>query len=230
MPSQSPTPRAVRFESAGGDEDLRARYVSERIRKESERGTQLLLAARDLLLRDSGADIEAERDARASLEHFASALNWAEDGEWDGAAHANLDAAGSWTRSTFGCTLTEEDGQYFQTCPVRLGHNRVGLSIGGQAKRICSLCGDDLSDCPHMRGTAYMVPGGREELGWCRVCLSDDACNHTRGTRYRVGVVAIIREMQLDEVSIVFKPAHPDARISKISIASLELQAALGPA
>ena len=30
---------------------------------------------------------------------------------------------------------------YSQTCPVALAHNRIGMSIGGTARRLCSLCG-----------------------------------------------------------------------------------------
>ena len=61
----------------------------------------------------------------------------------------------------------------YQTCPVALAHNRIGMSIGGTAKRLCSLCGDDLSECEHTPGTSYLVPGGVSSLGWCRVCLQE---------------------------------------------------------
>jgi hypothetical protein len=40
--------------------------------------------------------------------------------------------------------------------------------------------------------------------------------------------VSIIREMDLDEVSIVTKPAHPEARIQSISISVADLRASLG--
>jgi hypothetical protein len=45
---------------------------------------------------------------------------------------------------------------------------------------------------------------------------------------YRTGVVAIIREMDLVEVSIVSKPAQPDARIQRQSVDTADLRAALG--
>jgi hypothetical protein len=45
---------------------------------------------------------------------------------------------------------------------------------------------------------------------------------------YGTGVVAIIREMDLVEFSIVSKPAQPDARIQRQSINTADLQAASG--
>jgi hypothetical protein len=92
-------------------------------------------------------------------------LNWAEDGPREAEAHTRLDEAGRWVRATFGCMLEQDGTAYFVSCPVRLGHVRVGLSIGGTAHRICSLCGEDVSECEHQRGVAYLVPGGVTDLG-----------------------------------------------------------------
>jgi hypothetical protein len=101
------------------------------------------------------------------------------------------------------------------------------MSIGGVATRICSLCGVDFSECEHLPGVAYLVPGGTADLGWCRVCLQEH-CNHDDGQTYRVAVVAIITEMRLNEVSLVSKPAHPEARFTAISIPVSDLAEALG--
>lgn len=170
----------------------------------------------------------AEQTAREALESFRSALNWAEDGPREAEAHDRLDSAGKWVRQTFGCTLPQEGTSYFLTCPVRLGHVRVGLSIGGTATRTCSLCGEDLSECEHQRGVAYQVPGGVGELGWCRVCAKTECQEHSPDQFYRAGVIAIIGEMALDEVSIVAKPGHPDARIHRQSVDTADLRATLG--
>ncbi len=132
----------------------------------------------------------------------------------EGDAHRRLDAAGRWVRRTFGCHLEEHGTQYAQTCPVALGHNRIGLSVGGRAaKRLCSLCGFDVSECEHLPGIAYLVPGGADALGWCRVCSRPECENHVPTETYRASLVSIIQEIDLDEVSIVTKPAHPEARI-----------------
>lgn len=170
----------------------------------------------------------AEQLAREALAQLASALNWAEDTPREDDVHAELDAAGRWVRETFGCQLHKEGTQYSQRCPVALGHNRLGLSVGGVATRICSLCGSDLSECPHQRGTSYLVPGGLTDLEWCRVCLATEQCDHRPGDSYRAGVVSMIVEMELVEVSLVSRPAHPDARLSSVPITHDDLARVLG--
>ena len=170
----------------------------------------------------------AERDARQALGRLRSALNWAEDTEFEDEAHRSLDDAGRWVCETFGCKLTRSGATYTQTCPVALSHGGIGMSVGGVAKqRVCSLCGADVSECEHMPGTAYLVPGGADELGWCRVCLKE-SCGHVPTDSYRVSLVSIIREMTFDEVSIVSKPAHPDARMMSVSIDVAALSTELG--
>lgn len=163
------------------------------------------------------------------LERYARALDWAEGGPLEAGCHERLDAAGRFVLSTFGCSLGRSGADYFQSCPVALAHNRIGFSVGGVATRVCSLCGGDLSECDHMRGRSYLVPGGRTELGWCRVCLKRDDCEHLPGEVYRVGVVAIIKQMDVEEVSIVGRPAHPEARPTRIGVQHSELVSALGP-
>jgi hypothetical protein len=64
------------------------------------------------------------------------------------------------------------------------------LSIGGRAhQRECSICGLDYDECGHIRGRAY----------WGQLC-------HT-----------IIREMAVDEVSIVLNPANKRCRVTHFS-------------
>lgn len=144
--------------------------------------------------------------------------------------HQRMDAAGRWVRTKFGCWLDQDGNSYSITCPVRLGHNRTGMSIGGYALRLCSLCGQDVSECEHRRGIAYLVPGGADELGWCRVCGSKSACQHTAEETYRVSVGSRVVDIHLDEISFVDKPAQPDARHTRVSVSVAELQEHLGPA
>lgn len=215
----------------GSDEDLRADYVARQVATAWESAEALMAAARAPLTANPRNIVvrRADRRAREALGQFASALNWAEDGPFEAEAHERMDAAGRWVRETFGCTVHQEGVAYSQTCPVALGHNRIGMSVGGYAKRICSLCGLDLSECEHLRGRAYLVPGGADDLGWCRVCTSRNGCDHSDEGVYRAGVVAIITEMRLDEVSVVGKPAHPDARFTNVPMDTAELQDHLGP-
>lgn len=169
----------------------------------------------------------AEHDARQALVQYRASLDWAEDTDHEDDAHRRLDDAGGWVRRTFGAT-SGGTAQYRQRCPVALGRNRIGLSVGGRAaKQVCSPCGMDLSECEHLPGTAYLVPGGAGDLGWCRVCCASE-CDHLPHETYRASLVSIIQGMDLDEVSIVTKPAHPEARIQAVSIPESDLQASLG--
>lgn len=213
---------------AGSDDDLRQAHLVHQIRDRREQGEALLAAASGKLAVDDDARPIAEQEAREGLALLARSLDWAEDTEFEAEAHRRLDEAGLWVRNAFGCFLERVGEEYRQTCPVALAHNRIGMSIGGAAVRTCSLCGDDFSECDHQPGTAYVVPGGTDELGWCRICLAD-ACLHTPADRERVTVVAIIREMELEEISLVSKPAHPEARLTSVSVSASDLQAGLGP-
>ncbi len=217
------------FEQAGTDDDLRRSYREEQVNSRRARGDQLMRHAREILEQADGSDAakEAEPEARQALVSYRASLDWAEDSDLEDEAHRQLDHAGRWVRETFGCLVDRSGTEYKQTCPVALGHNRIGLSVGGAASRTCSLCGQDVSECEHLPGTSYNVPGGPDDLGWCRVCCKEE-CDHLPTESYRAAVVSIIREMELVEVSIVHRPANPEARIHAISIELSELRAALG--
>jgi hypothetical protein len=217
------------FPTAGSDEDLLADAIRERIEGIRQEARGCLREAK-LILREPSPDrARAEMLARRALAGFASSLNHAEATEYEEESHVIMDRAATWVRMTFGCTLHREGTLYSQRCPVALGHNRIGLSIGGYAVRYCSLCGQDLSECPHRRGIAYLVPGGPTDLGWCRVCL-EEACSHSDSEEYRVNVVGIIREVELEEISVVDRPGQPDARIQSIPISNDDLRETLGAA
>jgi hypothetical protein len=171
----------------------------------------------------------AESHARQGLRRLASALNWAEDTALEAETHQNLDRAGNWVRRSFGCQVTYDGQTYWNDCPVRLGHHRVGLSIGGRAHKTCSLCGMDLSECEHIPGRHYSVEGGHQELGWCRVCMAKEPCEHLVGETYSAEVISIIDRMDLDEVSLVRRPRSPDARVERRSFSTADLRELLGP-
>lgn len=218
------------FEEAGRADDLSEAYRASRVRGRLQVGRQRLDAARQALEKvpTRRGRRQAEPDARAALAAFAGALYWAEGSAEEVHVHAALDEAGAFVRSTFGCRFDSRSGVYHQRCPVALAHAGVGFSVGGSARRFCSLCGEDLAECTHRRETAYLVPGGHEDLGWCRVCLKDSTCEHSANERYRARVIGIIREMRVDEISFVTNPAHPDARIVDLPITEKEMASRLG--
>ncbi|MHB0929033.1 MAG: hypothetical protein ACYC3W_08925 [Candidatus Nanopelagicales bacterium] len=193
-------------------------------------GEEMTQAARSALAEPSQDLADAERLARDGLQRFAWSLDWAESTTLEAQAHARLDEAGKWVAATFGCLVARDGKTYSQTCPVALAHNRIGLSVGGTAERCCSLCGEDLSECEHLPGVTYQVPGGRPEgLDWCRVCALE-ACDHSPDEIYPAQVVSIIVSMKLEEVSLVGRPAQPEARLQSITLDTRDLVAQLGEA
>lgn len=130
-------------------------------------------------------------------------MNWLEDTADFETAHQRLDQAGELQRRHFRdrCRLTFKDGGYFQECSVSLAHSRVGLSIGGIIRESeCSICHQDPDDCEHIPGRAY---GGEE-------------CSR------------VIKQFDLQEVSLVDRPNVPDARIEGMSVDIADIRAELG--
>lgn len=131
-------------------------------------------------------------------------MNWLEDSEHFETAHVALDEAGKLARECFpeGCVFPYRDGTYYVECPVALAHNRVGLSPGILIKSAaCSICGNDPEDCAHIVGRTY------------------------DGKR----CIRVINDGDILEVSLVGRPAQPDARIESMSIDINEFRMSLGP-
>jgi hypothetical protein len=68
------------------------------------------------------------------------------------------------------------------------------------------------------------VRGGAHDGNACPVCQQDE-CHHSPDRLFRVGVVAIIKEADLREVSLVSRPAHPGARLTAIPVDNADLMA-----
>jgi len=156
---------------------------------------------RSKYLEISENDHEASEElARSALKTLRSAMNWTEDTDEFEPTHQLLDQVGRFVRSTFGCHLLYEDGVYFQTCPVSLAHNRIGLSIGFVARKVeCSICLKDPEDCPHITGRIYD------------------------------GIICVRRivDGEILDVSIVDRPRQPDTRFEKISLRTDSLRRSL---
>jgi hypothetical protein len=178
----------------------------------------------------TSVDNEAgEQAALRSLNLITKAFWNAEDSELEEPLHAEMHRYGEHKRRSFGCFLTYEDGHYSQRCPIAIAHKRFGTSIGFTAKsRICSICGKELADCEHLPDELYEVAGGIGPAGVCPVCTNSECTDHSPEKRYRVGVVGIVRELELHEISIVRKPAQPEARFTSLPVSTEDLQEALG--
>ncbi len=172
---------------------------------------------------------EAEKKGREALALGASAFYWLDGTELGEVAHQELHVMGRFVRESFGCELHFTGSSYEQRCPVAIAHKRFGLSIGFTGNRNCSICGQDVSECEHVLGREYQVPGGIGPSGRCRVCMSPDCNEHSSDQIYPTRAGTVLTEGTLHEVSIVPKPAHPDARLTAIPIDSVELVEYLGP-
>lgn len=176
--------------------------MSEGLRKLAA-GEQVYESVRKSCSSSPGPSEEDETNLREALHTLRSAMNWLEGTKDFERAHETLDGAGTLAREVFpvGCLFPYRDGTYFTECPVALAHNRSGMSIGFVARAAeCSICGQDPEDCPHISGRLY----------------DGERC------------VRIITDLDLLEVSLVARPAQPDARIMSMSIDMKDLREDLG--
>ena len=172
---------------------------------------------------------KSEDHARRALRLGAEAYWYAEPTELAEREHRTLHAMGRWTLANFNCWLTFEDGHYSNSCPVSIAEVRLGFSPGFAARKMCSICDSDLSECPHIRGRLYWVRGTKHKNGRCRVCASE-SCKHRDDRLYRTCVIGVIKEVDvLREVSIVDVPAQPLARLVKRPVELADIAAAFGP-
>jgi hypothetical protein len=172
----------------------------------------------------------AEQAAMRSLDLVTRAFWNAEDSELEEPLHEEMHRYGEHKRQTFGCFLAYEGEHYYQRCPIAIAHKRFGMSVGFTVKsRVCSICGDELADCEHISSELYEVRGGIGPAGVCPVCTHEDCQEHSPDRTYKVGVVGIVKEAQLHEISIVRKPSQPEARATSLPVDTGDLQEALGP-
>lgn len=205
-------------------------YMQRRLERVNDiRRNAKRLYGKSVLLKQIG-DKEAELAARKLLGVAASAFWNAEDTDLEVLAHEELDQYGKWVRSNFVCHLSFEGGTYYQTCPVAIAHKRMGLSIGFTARvAICSICGEDMSECIHRADRLYEVPGGAGPSGYCSVCGGSECQEHSPDEMFLVAPIRIVTEADLHEVSVVRKPAQPDARITKVPVDGNNLRSVLSP-
>jgi hypothetical protein len=135
----------------------------------------------------------------------------------------DLHKVGRMVHDTFGCVLEFREGSYRVTCPVLLSHSKAGFSIGGSAKVICSVCGQDNLTCPHVKGRKYDGVVANRWLGYCSVCLKKD-CGHAEGQVYDdIEACGIVTEIDLDHVALVRNPSNPLCVVTEYSLTNADL-------
>ncbi|GJF31740.1 hypothetical protein KNE206_44400 [Kitasatospora sp. NE20-6] len=212
---------------AGPSDDLDHSYLARQIGKHRSNALRAFGDAQRLLSHDRK---RAETRVVEALDSAARAFWWAEESPFEERQHELLHKIGRWRRrNEMGCSLDYDGKSYSQRCPAAIAHKKIGFSIGFTAERLCSICGFDLSECPHLRDRSYWVRGGCAIREYCRVCAQQNCQSHHPDRLYRARPISIIVEGEIREVSIVAKPAQPEARLSAVPIDMNGLADQLGP-
>jgi hypothetical protein len=209
---------------AGPDEDFRDDYVRSMVSQHHSRAAQQFAYAKRIF---GSLPVESNKAARRAIEESAKAFWWANEGPLEETQHEFVHEIGRWTRSNFGCPVPYRDGYYHQTCPASLIHLRAGLSIGSTSVLRCSICGEDLSECFHVRGRTYWIRGGQSTPNGCSICRKK-SCDHREDHLYRARVIAIVISGKIHEISIVRRPANPSARFMDLPLGTEGLKDAIG--
>ncbi len=215
----------VEGSEAGDAGDVRRQRMVENVERHRAAAVRRFRAAQRLADQDPAA---AEQEARSAIVEIVRAFWWAEDSELEEDQHTLMHEIGLWTRQRFGCSLHFDGKRYERRCPIDIAHKRLGLSVAYTATAICSICGEDVSECPHLPDKEYWVRGGVGASGHCPVCMAEADCQHLADRLYRVTLTKIITKMDVREVSFVSRPAGVTTRLLIISVDNADLIEALG--
>ena len=180
----------------------------------------------------ASGDDSAERHARRALVQYRAAMDRLEDSPEFEVAHVEMDILGRLCRETWpdGCRFQPVGDDYAQDCPVAHAHTRIGLSPATLGNAICSVCGVDVTTCPHRPGdTVKAVVAARVGDGRCNIDGVTGCSVHEVGSTYDAEVRIIITHVHMiEEISLVLRPAQPNARIQRVTIPRSDFERALG--
>ena len=129
-----------------------------------------------------------------------------------------LHNVGRRVHSEFLCPMRFESGNYWRDCPVTLAHGKMGVSVGGSAKAICSICGEDALSCIHHNGRLYNGVVARRLHSTCNICHKEGECSHTEGQVYDgVEAISIMVDLKFDHLTLTENPADPRCAIMELS-------------
>lgn len=173
-------------------------------------------------IHDQYADV-IESQLREPVEAMAAnaktALNFLEDTELCEEAHGWLHLAGKLRFGFLGCVLQVEDGVLKTDCPVRVGHQRWGVSPELVTEWACSICGKRPDTCPHITDDEYEVVIDRS-ITTCNACFTED-CDHRDGETVRAPARNMAVAFQATAIATVARPRDPLARVEVLSLGSV---------
>jgi hypothetical protein len=160
---------------------------------------------------------DAEFLGRDALTSAVQAFNLLEDMPEADDAHRLIHEIGMFVSRHFGCKINLRDGLWRWECLVIIAHMRLGQSVAFTARRICSICRQNImsDQCSHLPGQIYDVPV--VDASRCP-CGTNDCHSHMEGDILKVYPTSFVEEADsLDEISWVPRPRDPLARIEAIS-------------
>ncbi|MEX0158736.1 MULTISPECIES: hypothetical protein [unclassified Microbacterium] len=152
----------------------------------------------------------------AAVQNSMDALNFLEDTELCDAAHTLVHQAAVLRFGFLGCTLRMTDGGVSSDCPVRVAHQRWGLSPELVTEWVCSVCQRRFDSCVHIPDEEYEVVVERSDAG-CSACLEPD-CEHQHGETALVVAHQIAASIQALAIAMVARPRDPRARVVEMPI------------
>jgi hypothetical protein len=215
----------VEGSDAGDATDRSQRHIEENVRRLRAQADRHFQTARRLHAQRSPA---AEGAARRAIHTAVEAFWWAEDSDLEDAQHALIHRIGRWTRKRFGCWIDFDGQRYVQRCRIEIAHKRFGFSPAYTAILRCSICDEDVSECPHLPHRYYWIRGGTGPTARCAVCYQE-VCRHRTDRLYKTRLTRIVTDMEILEVSFVSRPAGVVTRLLELPVSMTDLQEAFGP-
>ncbi|QYF74880.1 hypothetical protein [Cryobacterium sp. PAMC25264] len=170
-------------------------------------------------IREKHADvIEAElrEPIDAAVRNSIDALNFLEDTELRDTAHALVHQAALLRFGFLGCKLRMENGGVKSDCPVRIAHQRWGLSPEIVTEWSCSICRQRFDSCPHIPGEEYQLVVDRSS-GTCSACHEDE-CEHQHGERVSWPAHQVAVSIEALAIAMVARPRDPRARVASLPV------------
>jgi hypothetical protein len=206
--------KGVKYDTGSIVDNSKWKTEREQNGKESFLEAERLIESAETYLKN-GKLKESEKLYRKSLAKISEASLWDPKNEKYKKILYNM---GKLIHDTFGCAYRYEDHMYHVECPIVMSQSGLFSSIGGSAKPICSICGNETLECSHVSGKTYNNVLAQKIHGICNICRKKE-CEHVEGARYdSIEAFNIINDLKLDHIAIVDNPAIPVSVATSYSI------------